>query len=111
MSGPALTEPLPCPRHTGRHCSPCLGTGIQRCYDCQDAATRTDLADRSIPLCSDCGVRADLALTDYLASVGITSDVAKRWLLALPTLTTEQLDRMCGMSDAEYVEIAKAVAS
>lgn len=83
-------------------CSHCHGRGAELCFDCQSEATRTSLGDRSVYLCSSCAVIDDMALVEYLATIGVTGQLAVAWMRTLPLMTDAEVRRLAGLSDEAY---------
>ena len=89
--------------HCNDHaCSHCHGHGAELCFDCRDEATRCSLSDRSIHLCSSCAVIDDMALVEYLATIGVTGQLATAWMCTLPLMSDAEVRRLAGVSDEEY---------
>lgn len=103
-----MSEPIECKPCRGRGCGRCLDTGIARCYDCQADATRTCLSDRDIPYCASCGEHDDRELASWLASVGVSAEVAAVWMSILPTMSTVDVHDLCSISNAEYLTVLAA---
>lgn len=99
------------PRCRLHECSRCLGSCHTRCHDCTEPATRTSLSDHDVKMCAACGTKDDAELAQWLGTQPIAPEVQLRWIAMLATMPTAEVHRLCGLTNAQYVdEVLRLVA-